>query len=82
MKEILSKTRTSPHKRLQYVYDMAKTKSICDGGDKLDKNFDQSLAEETKVQTMCTQECICNNDFIYRVEVGVVVFNQSCVRVD
>ncbi len=49
MKEILSKTRTSPHKRLQYIYDMAKTKSICDGGDKLDKNFDQSLAEEVKV---------------------------------
>ena len=50
MKDILTKTRLSPHKRLQYIYTLAKVKRTCDGGDAMNKKFDMSAAEEdTKI---------------------------------
>ena len=46
VKEILNKTRTVTHKRLQYIYLLAKVKKVCDGGDRLDKKFDTNVVEE------------------------------------
>ena len=46
MKEILAKTRMFPHKRLQYIYTLAKVKKVCDGGDLVDKKFDTTVTEE------------------------------------
>lgn len=36
MKEAITRTRGNPKKRLQMVYDVCKTKSICEGGADLD----------------------------------------------
>lgn len=36
MKDIIIKTKGQPRKRMQYIYDLAKNKMICEGGDELD----------------------------------------------
>lgn len=43
VKEVMSKTRSHPRKRLQHIYDLAKAKSLCEGGDVMDKKFDPML---------------------------------------
>lgn len=40
VKEVVAKTRSHPRKRLQYIYDLAKSKSVCEGGDVMEKKFD------------------------------------------
>ena len=40
MKDILSKSKSHPRHRLQYIYDLAKVKSVCEGGDSVDTKFD------------------------------------------
>ena len=36
MKEIFSKSKGQPKKRMAHVYDLCKTKKICEGGDEID----------------------------------------------
>ncbi|KMR03013.1 dna-directed rna polymerase ii subunit rpb1 [Lasius niger] len=38
IKEIVMKTKGQPRKRLAFVYDLCKSKSICEGGDEMDIN--------------------------------------------
>lgn len=40
MKAIIKKSRGVPKRRLQHIYDLARTKSVCEGGDHADKNQD------------------------------------------
>ena len=46
IKDILAKTRSNPRRRLQHIYDIAKTKSMCEGGDMMEKKTDISTAED------------------------------------
>ena len=47
VKDVLMKTRSNPHRRLQYIYDLAKSKTMCEGGDTVDaKLFDQPATED------------------------------------
>lgn len=45
MKEILNKSKSQPHKRLQHIYDLSKNKKVCEGGDTMDKKFDENAVE-------------------------------------
>ena len=38
MKEIVLKSKGQPRKRLAFVYDLCKGKNICEGGDEMDLN--------------------------------------------
>lgn len=52
MKEILSKSRDQPSKRLQHIYDLCKGKKICEGGDVVDdkqQSVDLDEAEKKMV---------------------------------
>lgn len=40
VKAILAKSKGHPRHRLQYIYDLAKVKSVCEGGDSMDTKFD------------------------------------------
>ena len=40
VKDILSKSKGHPRRRLQYIYDLARAKSVCEGGDSMDTKFD------------------------------------------
>lgn len=42
MKEIVTKTRGQPRKRLTFVYDLCKGKNICEGGDEMDINKEEN----------------------------------------
>jgi DNA-directed RNA polymerase II subunit RPB1 len=49
VKDILSKSKHHPRHRLQYIYDLAKTKTVCEGGDSMDSKFDHTTdLEEPK----------------------------------
>ena len=37
IKDIISKSRGQPRRRLQHMYDVAKSKSVCEGGDNFEK---------------------------------------------
>lgn len=39
VKDILSKSKGHPRHRLQYIYDLAKVKTVCEGGDSVDTKF-------------------------------------------
>lgn len=40
MRDILNKSKGRPRQRLQYIYDLCKLKSVCEGGDSMDTKFD------------------------------------------
>ena len=46
MKEILHRSIGQPKKRLSHVYDMCRTRRICEGGDVIDKKFATGEGEE------------------------------------
>ena len=49
VKDILAKSKSHPRHRLQYIYDLAKTKTVCEGGDSMDSKFDHTTdLEEPK----------------------------------
>ena len=59
----MQKSKAQPRKRLQYIYDLAKVKSICEGGDSVDKKFDptaQELQEDGEKQV-----CLSAHVFMY-----------------
>lgn len=45
IKEILSKSKAYPRKRLVAVYDLCKSRKVCEGGDEMDN---AKLGEETQ----------------------------------
>ncbi|KAI4497535.1 hypothetical protein M0802_007305 [Mischocyttarus mexicanus] len=48
IKEIVMKTKGQPRKRLTYIYELCKSKNICEGGDEMDinkENTDQQAAD-------------------------------------
>lgn len=50
MKDILSKSRGYPKKRLAHVYDLCKSRRACDGGDEMEKkNKDATEEQEDSV---------------------------------
>lgn len=49
MKEVLAKSKGQPRRRLQHIYDLAKTKRTCEGGDTMDKKFDPLAMEGEEV---------------------------------
>lgn len=57
IKDILTKSKGQPRKRLTHVYDLCKGKNICEGGEEMDNKFgvEQQETEEDltkeKVQT-------------------------------
>lgn len=58
IKDILAKTRSNPRRRLQYIYDIAKTKSMCEGGDLVDKKFDTTTADEMDTEKVLNVLCM------------------------
>lgn len=40
VKDIISKSKGHPRQRLQHIYDLAKLKAVCEGGDTMDTKFD------------------------------------------
>ncbi|XP_029177785.1 DNA-directed RNA polymerase II subunit RPB1 [Nylanderia fulva] len=46
IKEIVMKTKGQPRKRLAFVYDLCKSKSICEGGDEMDINKENTEAQQ------------------------------------
>lgn len=56
IKDILTKSKGQPRKRLTHVYDLCKGKNICEGGEEMDNKFgvEQPESEDItkeKVQT-------------------------------
>lgn len=47
MKDIIKKSRSVPKRRLQHIYDLARTKSVCEGGANADKDQD-AMGEDTE----------------------------------
>ncbi|KAM0727491.1 DNA-directed RNA polymerase II subunit RPB1 [Formica fusca] len=45
IKEIVMKTKGQPRKRLAFVYDLCKSKSICEGGDEMDINKENTESQ-------------------------------------
>ena len=70
IKDIISKTRTNPRRRLQYIYDIAKTKSICEGADTGEKRLDIEDMDTTKV-CISTFFCVCIIGVCLVVSVGL-----------
>lgn len=48
MKDILSKSKGQPKKRLAHVYDLCKGRKTCDGGDEMDKKNQDAAGESTE----------------------------------
>ncbi|EFN79616.1 DNA-directed RNA polymerase II subunit RPB1 [Harpegnathos saltator] len=42
IKEVIMKTKGQPRKRLTHIYDLCKSKNICEGGDEMDINKENS----------------------------------------
>ncbi|CAB0039622.1 unnamed protein product [Trichogramma brassicae] len=48
IKEIVMKSKGQPRKRLTFVYDLCKSKKICEGGDEMDINKDGLVLDPNK----------------------------------
>ena len=62
MKEIVSKSRDQPSKRLQHIHDLCKGKKICEGGDVVDdkqQSVDLDEAEKKMVSLSLIFALIC-----------------------
>ena len=49
MKDILKKSKGMPRRRLQHIYDLARTKSVCEGGDTSGKDFDPMAGDSEEM---------------------------------
>ena len=45
IKDIINKSKGQPRKRLAHVYDLCRTKKVCEGGEEMDQTFDAELAK-------------------------------------
>lgn len=51
VKEIIAKTRGNPRRRMGLIYDLCKSKNVCEGADKLDNGDPENLEEgETEIK--------------------------------
>ena len=57
VKEVLKKSRGQPRRRLQHVYDLAKLKNVCEGGDSMEKKFDPSAEPEEAATKTVSLQC-------------------------
>lgn len=46
MKDIIARSKGHPAKRLAHVYDLCKTRKICEGGDEMDTKLEKNADEE------------------------------------
>ncbi|XP_071838270.1 DNA-directed RNA polymerase II subunit RPB1-like isoform X1 [Apostichopus japonicus] len=44
-KDVISKSRGYPRKRLVHMYDLCRAKKVCEGGEELDSTFDASIPQ-------------------------------------
>ena len=49
VKEIVKKSKGMSRRRLQHIYDLARTKSVCEGGDTAEKNFDPMAGDSEEM---------------------------------
>ena len=66
------KSKGQPRRRLQHLYDVAKTKSVCEGGDSFDKKGTEGIEDAMKVVRTLRERRLC-----VRVYVCVRVLVQS-----
>ena len=71
VKEVIAKSRGQPRRRLQHIYDLAKTKHTCEGGDTMDKKFDPLTMEGEEAMKVV---CVC-------VECERGIRDKLCTRV-
>lgn len=57
----MSKTRNVTHKRLLYIYTLAKVKKICDGGGGGGEDKSTSVMDEPKLAVMIMWMTFCCN---------------------
>ena len=60
VRDIVSKSKGYPRKRMAHMYDLCKGKNICEGGDEIDKESgmdadDQADGQKKKVPQLVTQ---------------------------
>lgn len=48
VKDVIAKSKGFPRKRFAHVYDLCKTKKICEGGDEMDGKLGEDLMDEEK----------------------------------
>ena len=58
MKEIIKKSRNQPKRRLQHIYDLARTKSSCEGADPTEKNSDPLAGDPEEVLKQTVIKCL------------------------
>ena len=49
VKDIISKSKGHPRQRLQHIYDLAKLKTVCEGGDTMDTKFDPTAEQGDQI---------------------------------
>lgn len=77
MKEILSRSVGQPKKRLSHVYDLCRTKRICEGGDTIDKKF--SGMQENEEEEAVREYYIVHNVPILLNRVYCVDFTEGAI---
>ena len=70
MKDILLKTRTVPHKRLLYIYALAKAKRICDGGGGGAEDKNTNIMDDPKMMVM-------KNSLVFTIIIFLFIFNKA-----
>ena len=57
---MMAKSKGQPRRRLQHFYDLAKTKSVCEGGDTFDKKGTDGIEDAMKVvRKWRSSVCVC-----------------------
>lgn len=46
MKDIISKSKGYPQKRLAHVYNLCKARKVCEGGDEMEKKKNDNMEED------------------------------------
>lgn len=64
MKDILSKSKHHPRHRLQYIYDLAKSKTVCEGGDSVDSKFDPTVEPEEPKMASLDNNIELHHDYV------------------
>lgn len=75
IKDILTKSKGQPQKRLLHVYDLCKGKNICEGGEEMDNKFG---VEQQENDEDLTKEKVSSNT---PGRIGPRLFNRlSCIN--
>ena len=75
VKDILAKSKGHPRRRLQYIYDLARTKSVCEGGDSMDTKFDPTneMGELKVVRCRPVQR---DSTVLYTLQIESILFSE------